>query len=95
MTNLVLDTVYRCNSEPYGGRIDVSMVSIEVFGAGTTVDIYVSNDVDEPADYTEMTLDTAGVDGINPFYGIPKWILFKTATGTPVIKENNLIRVRP
>lgn len=89
---LTLDTVYETWYIDLKGRVDISYPCVEVNGAGTSVDVYISNKEEKPADETEMTLESSDVSPVVTFYGKPKYVLFKANTGSPKIYENNLVK---
>ena len=95
--NPTLNTVYRCLT----GRVfkteqsEGTIPTIEVSGAGSSVNVYVSNSQDEPANKTEMTLDTASplVTDIYAFKGQVRWILFEQSAGVSVVQTMNVLVV--
>jgi hypothetical protein len=95
--NPTLDTVYRCLT----GRVfkteqsEGTIPTFEVNGSGSSINVYVSNNETEPADKSEMTLDTASplVSDIYAFKGQVRWILFEQSAGTSVVKTINVVKV--
>ena len=85
---LLRDTVYKVDS------LGKTFPTVQIKGAGT-VDVYVSNELDKPANAGAMTADPSDIDksGVLVIYGRPRWILFATKTGTPEIFSNNLITI--
>lgn len=61
---------------------------------GGSVNIYISNEKDEPADKTGMTLDSCSPfsEDVYDFLGQVRWILFEAASGTPIVNTLNLLK---
>lgn len=84
-----LDTVYATvfqNNRIYDGINR----SIEVTGGN--VNVYVSNSATEPADESAMTQDQTSVTGMLEVSGMFRWILFESASGTPVVTTLGLLK---
>ena len=52
---------------------------------GGNVDIYISNNRTQPLDHTSMTLSDSLTPGIHMIEGVTRWILFISASGSPLI----------
>ena len=89
-----LDAVTLClTGRPIG--IPQSMGTSPTFEVkGGSVNIYLSNQKDQPADKTEMTLDSCSpfVEDVYDFLGQVRWILFEAASGTPIVNTLNLLK---
>ena len=96
VANATLDTVYKTLTHK---KVNTNFYpnanpSIEIKGSGGTVNIYLSNEENAPADAAAMTLlqDSPFAEGIYNLNNACKWILFEQAAGTSVIKTNNCIK---
>jgi hypothetical protein len=93
-----LDTVYQCATGTVLSKnsiaIEGTAPTFEVNGASSSVNVYISNDITQPTDKNDMTIDDGGpfTTGIWKLCGQVKWILFEQATGTSTIKTVNVIR---
>lgn len=87
--SITLDTVYPVIYQNNRVYSDIAR-SIEITGG--TVDIYVSNAADEPANAAAMTEDQTGVQGMIQVTGAFRWILVSSASGTPVVTALGLIK---
>jgi hypothetical protein len=92
--NTTTGVIYRMlTDQPTGKNLGYknTFPSIEVKGG--TINIYFSNEEAQPANAAAMTLDSASplAEDVYPINIQARWILFELATGTPVIKANNLI----
>jgi len=78
-----LDKVYKSiheDSRPHnyiGG-------TLEIKGSSATVNVYVSNEKDEPVK-ADMTQDQSAVSGFVRVSGLYRWILVETAAGSPTV----------
>ena len=94
---ILLNTVYECLTGRFF-KIEQSQgtsPSIEVNGAGASINIYISNSATKPTDKTEMTLDDESpfAEGAYRLRGQIKWILFEDIAGTPTINTLNVVKV--
>lgn len=87
------DTVYEILDTANVRKLEGTSPSIEVSGAGT-VNLYISNKETQPVDETEMTLDTSSplTSDLYSFVIQSKWVLFKIASGTPIVNTVNFIK---
>lgn len=94
---VTLDQVYESlTSRSIGAQLtSLSSPTFEVAGENSSVNVYVSNAADKPADKTEMTIDDR-----SPFFssiyrvrGQVRWILFEQDEGSPVVNTMNLVVV--
>ena len=87
MPAVALDTVFKTYAQnredtgnpPYPGSITIT---------GGTINVYFWNEDAEPANAAAMQIDTDGpFDGVRSILPAAKWVLFESASGTPVVSE--------
>ena len=83
---LVEDTVYPVFAFSEGVRPNRTTNYPVVQITGGEVDLYTSIDEDTSAAYTGMVLSLEDVDGMQTIIGNISWLLWKTSSGTPVVK---------
>lgn len=93
MAQMTLDTVYPTYAQVLGDTAaNAQPGSLEI--SGGTVNIYFSNDEDEPANAAAMTLDDGSpATGVLQVVQGARWVLVETSTGTPVVKEWRVAQV--
>jgi len=94
-TLIGLDQVNKCLTADIKSTPSRSEAAASIEVTGGTVNVYMSNRAlnDKPADKTEMKLDSSSplAEDIHSLNVAVRWILFESASGTPVVRTTNVV----
>jgi len=86
---LVVAGVVNKSFNQFAKENDIKTESGSFVVKGGTIDLFTSNDDDEPANTAAMAKDQSSPLGLgtHPINTIVKWVAFEVVSGSPVVEE--------